>query len=458
MKNKTNSFRLLPLLFTVFSLLITSCGHDPIFNIINNEVKPEKNGIGGHINSFVTFKNNVYIATNFIYQKTLSPSTDENLNGQWKRIESTPFYKKRDAVYLAADSNYLYAYTVTYGLDEEHTNIPDSVIIYYTSDLETWSSISNDKINNLLNNTFKSKIFFEGNKEGTATSNESNQLMRLALKIFDNQTTVTENKNAYITLVSDIKDNKTTIEGMKTELYKLDGPNDFIKVDSGTNNSLNMDTVSEKTEASYSPQHSITAVNYEGSDYFFEYTSIVADENYIYLSAGTNKIMVADGWSSEERKTHLTDVFKTYTIDNYGFTFNGVNCEDAKTLKTNSNSIISMAITKDYLLLGTETGIAHVELGTDRIPGTELQAFKSNAASVLHSPYHVTNIFVVDPSKNEENTDIYASNEYPGYYTTSTTALFEDIGLWAYYPSRKNWNKDGTSNPEDKATHLPAGN
>lgn len=458
--NKTN--RLLTILFAACSLLITSCSHDPIFNIIDSEVKPEKNGICGHINSFVTFNSKLYIATNFLYEKPLASSSESNiLNGGWTRIAdtSTAPFTGRLISFIAADSNYLYAYTVTYGLDDAHNNVPDSVIIFYSEDARNWNKIDNEKFESLYTNSVKGKIISSENKPGAAVLAETNNPFRYVLKIFDNQALSASDKNAYCVFVSDI-DAKGN---MATKLFRLNGNNDLIEIPNGTNNSLNQNNIISKGEdstpaAGYSPYYSQSAVHYKGSDYFFEYTGIIADDNYIYLSAENNTVMVADGWDSSKRVEKLSDIIKSYSVSSYGFTFEGNSCESAKSVKINCGNIISFGITKDKLLLGTRTGIAHVNFDTERIPGTGLQAFNSNAASVLHSPYHVLSIFVVDPSKNEDKTDIYAANEYEGYYSTSTTALFEDIGLWAYYPSRGNWNKDGTSSGKNKKTHLPAGN
>lgn len=464
MKNKNNSFRLLFILIIAFSLFNTSCGHDPIFNIINSEVKPEKNGICGHINSFVTFNGNLYLATNFLYEKPLNTySANKTLNGGWTRItdSSTEPFNGRQIIFIVADCNYLYAYTITYGLDEQHTNVPDSVIIYYSSDARTWNPIDNNHFYSLISDALKETILTPSEKEGVAVLKALNNPFRYIHMIFDNNAYDSADKRVYAVIVYNINADGD----METRLYALDGNNAPVEIPAGTNNSINMNTLVSKENASYSPRYSLTAVNFNGADYFFEYKGAIADKNYIYLSPESNKVYIANGWEASRRKTKVSDILKSYTIEDYGFTLtkDGIT-ESAKTVSINSGSIISFGITKDKLILGTTSGIAHVNFDSDRIPGTELQSFSTNAASVLHSPYNVLALFVVDSFvdplnlKDEINCEIYASNEYKGYYSTSTTALFEDIGLWAYYPERGNWNKDGTSAGKNKKTHLPAGN
>ena len=424
MKNKINSFRLLSILITVFSLLITSCGHDPIFNIINSEVEPEKNGICGHINSFVTFNGKLYIANNFLYEKSLDAYTTDkiNFNGKWTRIadSSTEPFNGRQIVFIATDSNYLYAYTVTYGLNEQHTYIPDSVIIYYSADARTWTKIDNDNFYSQISDDLKSKILTPSEKDGAAIFTKSNDPFRYILKIFDNQAFDAADKKAYVVMTYNLN-----VDGyMETKLFALNGGNALEEIPSGTNNSLNMNTLVDKQIDSYSPRYSETAVNYKGEDYFFEYSGFIADKNYIYYSPMNNKVYVADGWDASRRKTDVTTILKSYTIKDYGFTFTGNGTTDsAKIIGVNSGSILSFGITKDKLILGTESGIAHVNFDESRIPGTELQSFTTNAASVLHSPYNVLAIFVVDTFttpdalKNENDCEIYAVNEYEGYYS-----------------------------------------
>ncbi len=458
MKKRTNSFRFLTILITACSLFITSCGHDPIFNIIESEVKPEKNGISGHINNFVTFKQNLYIANNFLYEKPLVSSAESNvLNGGWTRIadSSTDSFNGRQIVFIAADSNYLYAYTITYGLNESRQYVPDSVILFYSPDARNWEQIDDEHFSSILSSNFKEDIL-QTEKKGAVILKKTNAPIRYILKIFDNQAVSDADKNAYVVLLCD----RNAKGDEETKLYKLNGNEAPVEIPAGTNNSLNKNTIVDVTSGSsanpeYSPRCSISAVNYKGNDYFFEYTGVIADSNYLYFSPNNNKVYVADGWDPSKRIVKVSGILKSYSIENYGFTLNG---ETAKTVSINCGNILSLGITNDMLLLGTESGIAHVSFDSERIPGTDRPVFATNAASVLHSPYNVISLFVFDSTKNELDNDLYAANEYPGYYSTSTTALFEDIGLWAYYPSRGNWNKDGTSAGKNKKTHLPAGN
>ena len=51
-------------------------------------------------------------------------------------------------------------------------------------------------------------------------------------------------------------------------------------------------------------------------------------------------------------------------------------------------------------------------------------------------------VFVLDPTKPEGQTDEYASMMIGGSLTSSQDT-FSETGLYAFYPSRHVWNRDG---------------
>ena len=103
-------------------------------------------------------------------------------------------------------------------------------------------------------------------------------------------------------------------------------------------------------------------------------------------------------------------------------------------------TLMSLGVTADYLLVGTNAGIKHRPL-TNRMPGPVSVDFKTNAASTLNSAYQILSLLVVNPELNETQTAIYASQVYSGT-GSSNSAQFDHVGLWAYYPYRGNWNRE----------------
>lgn len=99
------------------------------------------------------------------------------------------------------------------------------------------------------------------------------------------------------------------------------------------------------------------------------------------------------------------------------------------------NTIYAMAYTQDHLLLGTLSGLLHVNVDGDGVPSGSATDFDTNAESTLSSYYQVRTIIAVDPSLTETEGDLYGSTAFSG-----TTASFSNVCLWAYYPGRGKWN------------------
>lgn len=101
--------------------------------------------------------------------------------------------------------------------------------------------------------------------------------------------------------------------------------------------------------------------------------------------------------------------------------------------------ILSLGVTKDYILVGTSSGITHHPL-TAGVPGSRESNMPYNAEATLSAQYNILSILVVNPEKNETETAIYASQNYTG--NGSNSAQFDHICMWAYYPERHEWNRD----------------
>lgn len=97
------------------------------------------------------------------------------------------------------------------------------------------------------------------------------------------------------------------------------------------------------------------------------------------------------------------------------------------------SNVLSLGITKNYIIAGTKQGIKFYNKNTKNDDPF------SNASSALSSYYEVPVVYVLEPEKNAENTDIYASLNYEG---NSSNALQNHRCLWAYYPRRGSWNRD----------------
>ncbi len=107
-----------------------------------------------------------------------------------------------------------------------------------------------------------------------------------------------------------------------------------------------------------------------------------------------------------------------------------------KNSKKAGDYIYSLAVTNDYILVGTAGGIEHYKLNADGSVGGE-ESFKTNADAIMSGGYEVNSLLVINPEKNETETAIYAATDFEGRYEQ-----FDHACLWAYYPERGNWNRD----------------
>ena len=102
----------------------------------------------------------------------------------------------------------------------------------------------------------------------------------------------------------------------------------------------------------------------------------------------------------------------------------------------NCDTIYSLAITADYLLAGTASGIVHTPL-TNNIPSSGTADFNTNADSTLSSYYEVPSLLVIDSLQAETSATIFAT-----CLTSSSSASLNNVGLWSYFASEGEWNRE----------------
>ena len=100
------------------------------------------------------------------------------------------------------------------------------------------------------------------------------------------------------------------------------------------------------------------------------------------------------------------------------------------------DTIYSIAVTADYILAGTASGIVHTTL-TIGVPSSGTADFSTNADSTLSSYYEIPAVLVIDSSKTERGATIFAS-----CVTSSTSASLNNVGLWSYFASEGEWNRE----------------
>lgn len=362
---------------------LASC-HDDIYGLINSEVKLESHGLNGDINALVRYKDYLVLANGKIYYKTNQPSAETGKeNRQWNRT-SSPTSERGDndvpatTCFLAADENYLYALSYIWEEDEDGDNAPERAELYATDSDPASGGLSWKRIDTTAAGT----DFSFGNVK----------------IIFDNQATEKADRAAY----ARIRANRSG----DYRLYRLDGTNapaeatDIKAIDSDSN-----------------ATNAVSACRFNGTDYFSQYYSMTANSSFVYFTKSRTRNSRVDGDSS----IYYFDGSETTEYD------------------VDEGSILSLAVAGNYILLGTTNGLARANLNESGVPsGTS--KLPANGNSIINE--YVFAVFVLDPSKNEGETDEYAASTIHGSIRSSSDA-WEDTGLYAYYPTRNEWNRDG---------------
>ncbi len=103
-------------------------------------------------------------------------------------------------------------------------------------------------------------------------------------------------------------------------------------------------------------------------------------------------------------------------------------------------TILSLAATTDYLLVGTTSGITRVAL-SNGVPASSTSSFgDNNADSLLTS--RVPLLYIRNKEVAEEADDEYGAMVIYSYISSSNDT-FSEVGLYAYYSGRGSWNRDG---------------
>ncbi len=279
---------------------------------------------------------------------------------------------------LAADNNYLYALV---GISAENlkdgTNVGINRQLYYSADGVSWALVTGI---------------------GNGGSIVYNKYSIVYTYLLCTNSIKEANRSAYFILNDGTK-------GLTNKAYKLNG---------ATATEMELGTANAGTKPfSNASIVSRSCVYCNGNVYFFNSNGSTTNETN---SSDATMFYYGHGafllWGGETTTT------------------TGLLCAD---------TIQSLGITADYILIGTSSGMHHKVLSS-KVPGATVN-FTTNAAATMSGAYVVLSILVTNPELNELQTSIYASQVYTGN-GSSNSAQFDHVGLWAYYPTRGNWNRE----------------
>lgn len=436
----------------VLSGLFVSC-HDNIFELINKEVKLEKNGLNGD-NVITRYADYLISCNGHIYYKTAKPSDEyyketHEYNKQWKKTDS-PDTSKIDYVpasthFVASSGSTLYALVYSWYETKSGSIDVKTKNIWYTTSTDL-SSPSWEKL-------------------------ETGEDIKDIRVIFDNKAVDSSGRKAYASMYSSTDE--------KYHVYELSGGS-ASPISEGTNGAS-----SNTINAVYFPK--------DGQTYFSDYYAMAANNTYIYYSTSagsstSSQIRYADSYGTYDSYTSVSvssdsnpaekglyeknDDAYSLTADttvqdgkNYykkesrtGYILSAES-KPAAAVSCDAGGILSMALTKDYMLLGTTSGLARTRFVMEKdaegnetttctyIPSASKSSFANNGGSIISE--YVYTVFTRNPEAYEMDDDEYCSSTINGSVAASSDS-WEDAGLYAYYPGRGTWNRDGTS---DSSSH-----
>ena len=434
-ENEMKKYNRLFLTLAVFTTLLFSSCHAPVFYYIKNDVVSEKASVNGVIRSiarYTTKKGNEYIVTvgssGFLYKKVYDAASkrwteDTQAHGKWTLVDSDqlPFslhhydyttakHFGQQIIKIISDSTTLYVFTVDYKIDmNEGTSCPDNIYIWAVQPQdedsdgkwntlnpeEDWTELVEKNPIIDLSNAFYMKDDYYFSEFTPFSTNAPKQANRKAYFRVANPDSKADKKNLYYELSDKIVKAKT--------ISKIVGTEDSA----------------DKTAVK-------GAAYFNGEVHFFTTSAITTNET---KDDAATVIYWGNGRYINYAKDSIDNIHSKHV--------------DAR------NKVSALAFCEDTLLIGRGEinsqstssfgGIQKVDLEEDDIPKTELGTFTTNAQTQLLSSYMISVLFNTNPAKNELDSSLYAGLYFIG---SSISGSFNNEGLWAYYPSRRNWNRE----------------
>ncbi len=388
-------------LSAVFACLIgfSSC-HDDIYGAINNEIELNSSGLQGDMHSIVHYKDYILTCNGDIFYKTNLPSTvTKSYNGGWNKTTSTTSEKGDNGIpattyFLASDSEYLYALTYIWVENDDGENEPKTATIYATNS-DPANGLVWTKVENISGGNYSfenAKVIFDNKYFSVAD---------------DNSVSI-DKREAYARI--------RATSGNAYKIYKLNGSSAPTEISGAT-----------FVDSDSNEKNAISACYFNGKTYFSNYYGMTSNANCLYYTKSHTSS------NNVSRKSPL------YYITASDSTEQHVNLD--------AGGLLSVAAAKDYILLGTSSGLARVKIDeTTGIPNGDTSSMRSNGESVISE--YVFMVFVLNPNKaegsysTEEGTDEYAASTIYGSIRSSSDS-WDDTGLYAWYPAQEEWNRDG---------------
>lgn len=458
----------------------TGC-YDAIYQNIRDEIELTTQKMPGFINNIARYNNGgeqYLFLTNGVIKYKNAKDAD---HGKWNELSGNGLpgsvhYVFEDTKFkgfyfskIIADQKYVYAlgFEPTYDTDNSR-NVPKELKVYYTEPV-----IENDQLKMTWNEIEPLSAAINEYQNEIDKIDDDNYGMAISCHLFGTNSVNPEHRVAFLR-VGGGSPYLGNARNEKSVLYRLDGEtiNPEAEVSSDSSGSDSGDYCYSEFDLD-----TLSVVYFGGKYHFMNYLNAETNEGttdfegnirpeptYVYFGDNGDNLYyfsVADFNSKSEdfkkmfkypRAEYRLDKVKEFvTAPTNLLSKNG---ESSGYLENVSDSnVISIAVTSDSLLLGTgsnrsynssaSNGSGAVRIEIDQSTGkpTKTGSFTTKADNVMRSPYIVRALLAVDPSKKETETSIYSSMDYI-YTATSAGTNSTNRGLWAYYPEKREWNRE----------------
>lgn len=432
----------------ISSLIFISCS-DPVFYYISKDVPSESATINGIIRSIAryTIDDTEYIVTvsskGIVYKPVAynegsnNYSWDESTqeHGTWTKIsaDELPFtmhyydytnaeHHGQQILKVVADEENLYVVTVEYNINsDEGTSCPKAFYIWTVKPTESekgkWNTLSASNWTEILDENDEI--------DKTAAIYEYGDYTYTGINVFSTNSAQKSERKVVLRIgngssYSIDKDGNSTIT-----YYEIS--NETINSSAFT---ISADEILDSDSAGDSVNVNGIAI-LDGTTYYATTQSLTTNATFetqataMYWGNGSSLYYQLSGGEATK------SVDASYTITSLAI------CEDAIIIGRGQNS-------SSYL--SSSGGVEKVQFTTEsgeytNIPESSLGTFETNAQTQLLSSYLVQTMFNSTPGKAELDSALYASLYFIGS-GSSTSVSYNNIGLWSYYPSRGNWNRE----------------
>lgn len=392
---------------SLFSILMTLTGcFDPIFYEIRKDVKPEKATVSGNIPTITRYKDYLVVTAD---EGLRYKHADNEAHGSWSSYP-LPFdlpsfnfdnttIDGQQLISVIASSDTLYLVSVEYTTTgADGMSIPSKVNLW-GKQIDNDFSSAGDWV--LISDKINKNIF-------PVTYNKDTGTVSTDFNIFQTNSPMNAHRHAYVCSYDS--------ESEKYKYYELNGTNAPVEITiAKTEDSY---AEAENTDSTTAKGRAYSAVYYKGAVKFFISVAATTDETY---TTEANRIYYGDDAT-------LVSITGTTKREIVGMT----------------SRISSIATCADSIIVGKGAisegggggGLSRVRI-IDGQAEESISDFDTNASFQISEAYLVTALLNATPQKNETDSALYAAITF-----FNKNGVYNNIGLWSYYPGRGNWNRE----------------